>query len=223
MSEECPPNDRRQPAQRGGLRFALPSIWRPSSEQIARFLARQRQCDFTYGAVGATATQPPTGFRIDHTRCQLGQGEAVFAAACDALRRWQQFGLSWLNIAPPGASIEPGEVVAIVARAAGVWLMNPCRIVYVIDEVNGAGRRFGFAYGTLPGHAGCGEERFLVEMQPGGDVAYDILAFSRPGHLLARLGYPLMRRYQRRFGRESAAAMRQAVVAATQPESGVTR
>ena len=42
---------------------------------------------------------------------------------------------------------------------------------------------------------------------------YDILAFSRPRQALARLGYPLMRKRQRRFGRESAAAMRRAVAA----------
>jgi uncharacterized protein (UPF0548 family) len=71
---------------------------------------------------------------------------------------------------------------------------------------------FGFAYGTLPGHAESGEERFLVEWdRAGGDVWYDLLAFSRPRHVLARLGYPLARRLQNRFAKESAAAMRRAV------------
>ena len=75
-----------------------------------------------------------------------------------------------------------------------------------------AGSRFGFAYGTLPGHAESGEERFLVEWDRADDaVWYDILAFSRPRHPLARLGYPLTRRTQRRFARDSAAAIRQAV------------
>ncbi len=52
--------------------------------------------------------------------------------------------------------------------------------------------RFGFAYGTLPGHVESGEERFLVEWDRGDDaVWYDILAFSRPNHVLTRLGYPV--------------------------------
>ncbi len=52
-------------------------------------------------------------------------------------------------------------------------------------------RRFGFAYGTLPDHAGSGEELFLIEWDRGeGSVWYDVLAFSRPGHILDRLGYP---------------------------------
>ena len=73
-------------------------------------------------------------------------------------------------------------------------------------------QRFGFAYGTLPDHAGSGEERFLVEWDRKDDsVWYGILAFSRPRHLLARIGYPWVRRVQKRFGRESAAVMRRAV------------
>jgi uncharacterized protein (UPF0548 family) len=71
---------------------------------------------------------------------------------------------------------------------------------------------FGFAYGTLPGHVERGEERFLVEWDQGDDaVWYDILAFSRPNHLLTRLGYPVVRRLQKRFGRDSAATVLKAV------------
>lgn len=70
--------------------------------------------------------------------------------------------------------------------------------------------RFGFAYGTLPGHVECGEERFLVECDDDGTVWYDVQAFSRPMHILTKLGYPLVRRLQKRFVRESAEAMRRA-------------
>ncbi|HBN77914.1 MAG TPA: hypothetical protein DD473_19310 [Planctomycetaceae bacterium] len=34
-----------------------------------------------------------------------------------------------------------------------------------------------------------------------------MLAFSKPNHILARLGYPVVRRSQKRFGRDSAASM----------------
>jgi uncharacterized protein (UPF0548 family) len=81
----------------------------------------------------------------------------------------------------------------------------------VINE-DGPVRRFGLAWGTLPDHAASGEERFLLEWdRDERGVWYDILAFSRPRHPLARLGYPWVRRIQRHFGRESAAAMRRAV------------
>jgi hypothetical protein len=99
----------------------------------------------------------------------------------------------------------------VIARLLGLWWLNACRIVYVVDEA-GPVQRFGFAYGTLPEHAESGEERFTVEWhETDAAVWYDILAFSRPQQLLARLGYPLARRLQKRFARGSAAAMRRAV------------
>ena len=48
-------------------------------------------------------------------------------------------------------------------------------------------------------------------MRSTGRVRYDILAFSRPHQFSARLGYPVVRRLQKRFGRDSAAAMLRAV------------
>jgi uncharacterized protein (UPF0548 family) len=144
---------------------------------------------------------------VDRTRIRLGQGEAVFVTAKTALRHWDQFRLSWLEACPSDTPIQLGEVVAILAHAAGLWWLNACRIVYVIDE-NGPINKFGFAYGTLPDHAATGEERFLIEWNRSDDsVWYDLLAFSRPRHRLARWGYPFMRMMQKCFGRESAAAV----------------
>ena len=81
----------------------------------------------------------------------------------------------------------------------------------VVDEP-GPVRRFGFAYGTLPDHVESGEERFVVEWdEASGEVWYDILAFSRLRHPLVRIGNPYVRRMQKRFGKESAAAMQRTV------------
>ncbi len=187
------------------------SLRKPTAEAIRRFLTEQAKHDFTYPAVRATATAPPDWYVVDHTRIRLGQGEAVFRAAKAALGSWRQFDLGWVEAWPRETPIRAGEVVAVVARAIGLWWLNACRIVYAVDEA-GPVARFGFAYGTLPDHAGSGEERFLVEWdRDGGGVWYDILAFSHPRHPLARLGYPVVRRTQRRFGRESGAAMARAV------------
>ena len=184
---------------------------RPGTETIQAFLASQARHDLTYSVVGATATKPPIGYVVDHIRTKLGAGEKVFAAAKTALERWQQFRLGWLEAMPEDTPIKEGQVVAILARSIGLWWLNACRIVAVLN-VDGPVKRFGFVYGTLPDHAGSGEERFLVEWDRAeGSVWYDILAFSRPRHLLARLGYPWVRRIQKRFGRESAAAMCRAV------------
>ena len=187
------------------------SLRRPSTGAIREFLATQSKLGFTYSAIGATAAVPPAGYIVDHTRIRLGEGEAAFSAAKAALGRWDQFRLGWVEAWSPETMILSGEVVAVIAHKIGLWWLNACRIVYVVDEP-GPIRRFGFAYGTLPDHAGTGEERFLVEWdRASGEVWYDILAFSRPHQILTRLGYSYMRRVQEQFGKESAAAMVRAV------------
>jgi uncharacterized protein (UPF0548 family) len=181
---------------------------RPTPAALDAFRAAQAELPFTYPSVGSTVTTPPAGYTVDRTRVQLGEGEATFRAARAALERWEQFNLDWVEAHPGDLPLRPGEVVAVVARLVGVWWVNACRVVYTVDEAE----RFGFAYGTLPAHAESGEERFMVEWDRTTDaVWYDIVAFSRPRHPLARLGYPLTRRAQRRFARDSAAAMRRAV------------
>jgi uncharacterized protein (UPF0548 family) len=189
----------------------LLSLRKPSAESIRRFLGDQAKLNLTYSAVGATAGQPPAGYVVDRTRVKLGNGEQAFEAAKGALRRWDQFRLGWMEAGPAEMPIQEGQVVAIVARVIRLWWLNACRIVSVTDQA-GLVSRFGFAYGTLPDHAESGEERFLVEWYQADDsVWYDILAFSRPNSLLSRIGYPIARRTQKRFSRESSAAMQQAV------------
>lgn len=184
------------------------SLHKPTVEKIERFLADQSVHDFTYAAVGATAGSLPSGYVVDHTRIQLGEGEQVYLAAKAALRRWDQFRLDWLEASPSDTPIEKGRVIAVVARVFGLWWINASRIISVVDEDDRVSR-FGFAYGTLPAHVGTGEERFLIEWnRADNSVWYDILAFSKPNYLAARLGYPVVRRTQKRFGKESGERLR---------------
>jgi uncharacterized protein (UPF0548 family) len=193
------------------------SLRKPPIESIRHFLKIQALLDFSYPAVGATATSPPAGYVTDRTRIMLGSGESIFFAAKAALQRWEHFRLGWVEPWPPETPIQSGDVVAIMAWTAGLWTLNCCRIVYVVDE-SGPIKRFGFAYGTLPGHVESGEELFQIEWdQNTNSVCYDILAFSRPNHFLTRLGYPLVRHTQKRFGRDSAAAMFRSVNSASPP------
>ena len=183
------------------------SFQKPAVDSIRRFIAEQAKLDFSYSAVGASAATPPAGFVVDRTRIKLGEGEAVYESASAALRRWDHFKLGWVDVWSPETPVEAGEVVAVMGRALGLWWLNCCRIVYVVNET-GPIRKFGFAYGTLPGHVESGEERFVIEWNQGDNsVWYDILAFSRPSQVLIRLGSPIVRRMQKRFGRDSAAAV----------------
>ena len=175
---------------------------RPRADAIARFLDRERALPFTYDAVGASRDGgAPRGFVVDHNRQRL---HATFAAARAQLAAWRMFP-AWTAIAPE-TPIEEGRVLAVLVHALGLWFTNSARIVYVIDEP----QRFGFAYGTLPGHAECGEERFLVE-QLGDEVYFDLRAFSKPRYWGARIAYPVTRALQRRFARDAKAAMLRAL------------
>lgn len=182
----------------------------PSSDTIAQFLARQRGETFTYAQQGSTATDPPEGFKVDRTRAKIGRGMEAFQAAKHALENWQQFNLGWVVAQPDSTPIEPGNSVCVIGYAAGMYWMNACRIIYVVEETT-PNPRFGFAYGTLPAHMEAGEERFLVEMDEAGNVWYEILAFSRPKRLITWITYFYMRSLQKRFHRESAARMKAAV------------
>jgi uncharacterized protein (UPF0548 family) len=177
------------------------------------YVRAQSSLDFTYAEVGATAKTPPPGWVVDHTRVDLGKGEVVYDRVRSALRRWKQFDLGWVEAWPADTPIRAGETVAVLIRAFGLWWLNAARIVYAVDEMAESVNRFGFAYGTLPGHVEAGEERFLIEWDRRNDrVFYDIFAFSRPRHVLTRIAQWQVRRMQKRFVRDSVAAMRRAAM-----------
>jgi uncharacterized protein (UPF0548 family) len=183
----------------------------PSAAAIETFLFAQRHQSFSYPEVGASRGQAPAGYNVDHNRVLLGSGEGAFVKAVAAINSWQMFNLGWCRVYPAAAPIEVGTTVAVLVRHFGFWSLNACRIVYLLAEEGGL-QRYGFAYGTLAGHAEVGEERFSVEWDKvDGSVWYDLYAFSYPGHLMARVGYPLSRALQRRFAKGAKVAMVRAV------------
>lgn len=176
-----------------------------------------REPSFGYLDVGKTAQLDAPGVRetlasrydVDHHRFDLGQGRALFERARSALSAWRHFEIRWLEL--HGASqVAPGQVVATLMSAAGLWFLNPCRVVYV--ELPPGADCACFAYGTLHGHAECGEERFRVSFDAvNGNVSYEIDAFSRPAIVWTKLGYPFARRLQKRFAASSARALARAI------------
>ena len=179
---------------------------KPSRNAIAEFIALQTSKKFSYPEVGMSQQPAPSGYTLDHNRIRLGEGPNTFDRAKRAISQWKMFDMPWLELCWPEARIQPGSTVAVLVSHLGFWSMNACRIAYVVEE-HGPLQRCGFAYGTLPGHAEVGEERFTVEFDSNtGDVWYDIYALSRPT-ALARLAYPFTRSLQRRFARDSKAAM----------------
>lgn len=186
-------------------------VRKPSNAGVDDFLRSQREAPFSYELVGASREAPVSvnSHVADHNRARLGEGEETFSRAVEALRGWRMFDVGWVRLCWPDAPVEVGTTVAVLGRHYGFWSLGACRIVYLVEEENDV-RRSGFAYGTLPEHAESGEERFTVELREDGSVWYDLYAFSRPNHVLAKLGYPFARRLQWRFAQDSMRAMTRA-------------
>ncbi len=187
---------------------------RPDAPALDKYLVAQRNSLFSYTSVGATRREPPAGFDVDRHRVFLGHGRGDFERAKRALRAWKMIPAEVGAIYVGHSPLAPGAEVALLLRAPLTWWTNAARIVYAFDgPADSAGiERFGFAYGTLQDHVECGEERFTVEWRADDDsVWYELLAFSRPQHFLAWLGYYFVRVQQAKFRRLSGLAMQRAV------------
>jgi uncharacterized protein (UPF0548 family) len=138
----------------------------------------------TYAEVGATAGPLPAGYHHVQRSAVIGHGRHRFQEAADK-------GMRWGMLRGAGLRVEATTAVAAVGSQVIVQLgpvRAPCRVVYVVDEPV----RRGFAYGTLPGHAESGEERFVVRYDPAADEVYaEVTAFSRHATWWSRLGSPV--------------------------------
>jgi hypothetical protein len=153
-------------------------LTRATEQQIAAFLATQRELTFSYAEVGCTRGAPPPGYVLDH----IHPRGAPTIPGTDVAVVVRHFGFWSLNACRVLHDVD--------------------------DEPEPGVRRIGFAYGTLPAHGEIGEERFTVEWHAADDsVWYDVYALSKPGHPLVRLAYPLARHLQHRFARDSKQAM----------------
>jgi len=93
---------------------------------------------------------------------------------------------------PQSTPIELGLTVLVTLGTPWLAVAAPCRIVGVVDEPN----RWGFAYGTLPGHPEQGEESFVVSIDDD-EVTFTITAFSRAGNRIVEFAGPIGRAMQR--------------------------
>lgn len=163
---------------------------KPPPSHIEGLLFRLRDKQLTYGEVGETrASVLPRGYHHERAAVTLGLGEAAWATAKDAVATWQAHRHAGLDIFPADSALVEGTVVVAAARLGPARLLLPCRIVYNTNEP----RRFGFAYGTLPGHPESGEESFHVIWDDQDKVTFEVVAFSRPGDFAAKMAGPIAR------------------------------
>jgi uncharacterized protein (UPF0548 family) len=156
----------------------------------------RRSCDqaVTYPEIGLTqASELPPGYNHDRVSLRVGEGDLAWERACAAIKLWRAHARAGITITPADAPVREGTTV-IASRSFGPMLiLAPCRVVRRTDEPS----RFGFAYGTLPGHPESGEEAFHVVLETDGSVTAEIVAFSRPADLPTRAASPLARQIQK--------------------------
>jgi len=182
------------------------SLRRPSEARLDAVIAKAAAAGFSYSEVGATAGEFPARYRHDRWSTDLGEDapDRLDHAATELLNWRPQRGADMTL--HPDEPVSDGFTFALTLQLpGGGYAVAPGRVVYVIDEPH----RRGFAYGTLVGHPEQGEESFIVK-RADGRLVFEITAFSKPSHPLARIGGPLTRRFQLLATKRYLAAMREA-------------
>lgn len=137
-------------------------LTRDRSRFLAERLERATDEAVTYDEIGLTrGSTLPTGYNHDKVSLLVGDGEDAWSRAREAIRLWTAHAHAGITITPADASITEGTTVVASRNFGPVVIAAPCRVVYETEEPT----RFGFAYGTLPGHPEKGEEAFHVVLE----------------------------------------------------------
>src|ERR1700691_5478943 len=116
---------------------------------MERLLRSLRDSFPTYSDIGSSMDGlQPAGFHHDRYQVALGHGAETFQRAATGLKRWRAHTARGFRVFPEGEAVRAGATVVVTLETRVLALAAPCRIVRVSDEQT----RWGFAYGTLPGH-----------------------------------------------------------------------
>lgn len=112
-------------------------------------------------------------FHRSEASAVVGSGDETWKRAAADILRWKvktRSGFSVDDEHPVSEGAEP----TITARAVGISVREPVRVVSVVDTED----RVGFAYRTLPGHPVAGEEAFIVH-RDGEHVVITVRSLTR--------------------------------------------
>ena len=189
----------------------------PTPAQVGVFLSRSREQTPNYAETGWSLDNRVPGWAVaGRHRVRVGQGTECWERAKAALRDGRMFQewVLWQREEGSASLYQQGRTVALLVRHLGPWgrrkwglySLIANRVLYVIDEPG----RFGFGYGTLPGHLVRGEERFVLERDAAGVVWFELTTFSRAALPFSQLVQPFVQAAQRRGARHYARMLVQA-------------
>ncbi|MFC9343046.1 DUF1990 family protein [Streptomyces sp. NPDC057020] len=163
----------------------------------------------SYREVAATRSPAdlPEGYHHLRYSAVVGHGRAAFEAAGAAVTTWRMHRATGARLLADADRAAPGVTVEISAGLGPLRLGAPCSVIWTAYEE----RRVGFAYGTLTGHPECGEESFMVHLEPDGTVRFAVTAFSRPVAWYTRLAGPVVPLLQREYARMLGRTLRRLV------------
>jgi len=168
-------------------------IGRRSAEELEARLVEACDARPTYEAIGSTHPDRPHGPAYVDSSRKVPTASGSMDRARHALRTWvAQQGLG-AHIAPPDAPVTEGTTLLVVLPAGPIELVAPVRVMWVIDEPD----RFGFGYGTLPGHPERGEESFVAQARDD-EITLTVAVDAVPASWAARLAGPVGSAVQRR-------------------------
>lgn len=197
----------------------------PNDDRIAELFeaARVQAC---HAVIDGALDEPPPGWWRNCGSAVVGRGDVDFEIARQCLRMWSHFPKSWAEPISDGPTV-PGQQIAVVARCIGFHVSNVCRVIDVVEHHSDDWSTFAITYSTCAGHDMRGAERFRLSWNKATDtVTFEVVSYSKPASLLARLSLPYVRSLQRRFAVESCDRVRAYVdafrrqVTTELPESG---
>ncbi|MER6478613.1 DUF1990 family protein [Streptomyces filamentosus] len=165
--------------------------------RILKDLAPRRT--LSYREVGATRTPGalPAGYHHLRHSAAVGHGPADFRTAAEAVTTWRMHRATGARVRSAADRAAPGVTLEVALGIGPLSYGVPCEVIWLPEEEH----RGGFGYGTLTGHPECGEESFLVELEPDGTVRFTVTAFSRPAVWYTRLAGPVVPRLQLAYAR----------------------
>lgn len=103
----------------------------------------------------------------------IGSGDAFWERVTAEVLNWKVKTESGFHVDSTGPAT-PGEELEVTVRVFGIRVVEPVRVLAVIQETH----RAGFSYATLPGHPVDGEEAFVVDRR-GDEVHLTIRSLTR--------------------------------------------
>ena len=167
---------------------------RPAASTLAELRRLAEAGALSYRHVGSTldpAAWPDR--KMYEETVLLGAGDAVFAAAGDALRSWVCHRGIGARVFPADAALVEGTTLLVALPIGPASVVVPNRVVWTVDEAD----RYGFGYGTIHGHQETGEEAFLAHRSEDGTVRATIRVDARTVTVAANALRPAVRAFQK--------------------------